>query len=100
MYEQDQSEHGLLSNKNFKRSRNITAVLLFGLGLWQFKRMPMGYCDSGSIFQRLVDKIFTDFESYCYCYLDDIVLATNTFEQHLELLEKIIKRIRSEINDK
>lgn len=80
--------------KSFKRSRQITAFFPFGMGLWQFKRMLMGYSGSGTIFQRLMDKILEELEPYCYCYLDDIVIATDTFEQHLELLEKMITRLR------
>ena len=36
-----------------------------------------------------------ELEPYCFCYLDDIILATG-FEMHLKILEKILIRLRDD----
>ena len=33
-------------------------------------------------------------EPYCFCYLDDIITATEGFGMHLEILERILIRLR------
>ena len=35
-----------------------------------------------------------ELEPYCFCYLDDIILATEDFEMYLKILEKILIRLR------
>lgn len=76
-----------------KKCRNITAFSPFGIGLWQYKRLPMGYSGAGAAFQRLMDAILKEFEPYCYVYLDDIVIITETFAEHLIILEKIVNKL-------
>ena len=75
------------------RSRPITAFTVPGKGHWQYKRMPFGLCNAGASFQRLIDEVIDDLEPSCYAYIDDIVLVSESFEEHLELLEKLLLRI-------
>ena len=49
---------------------------------------------AGATFQRLIDKIIGDLVLYAYAYLNDIVLTTDTFFQHMELLRKLTQRIK------
>ena len=67
-------------------SRPITAFTIPGRGHWQFTRLPMGLSGAGATFQRLLEEIIGELEPYAYNYLDDIVLATETFEEHMQLL--------------
>lgn len=63
-------------------------------GLFEFQRMPFGLCNAPGTFQRLMERIFGDqrFHSLLL-YLDDVVVFSCTFEQHLERLETVLGRL-------
>ncbi|CAB0042111.1 unnamed protein product [Trichogramma brassicae] len=47
-------------------------------------------------FQRLIDALFgPECEPFVFGYLDDIVIVTETFEQHLVWLEKVLERLNA-----
>lgn len=73
-------------------SRPLTAFAVPGRGLWQFKRMPFGLCNSGSTFQRLTDAVIAGLEN-CFGYLDDLVLVSSSWEEHVSLLNRVIERL-------
>lgn len=77
-------------------SKEITAfVVPGGRRFFQFKRMPFGLTGAPATFQRYLDRLIgPEFEPYCYVYLDDIVIATDTFEDHLTNLQLIMARLR------
>ena len=59
------------------------------------KRMPYGLSHAGATFQRLVHKVIgPELEPYAFSYLDDIIIATETYEEHLKWLEHVLKRIK------
>ena len=64
-------------------------------GLFEFNRMPFGLCNAPGTFQRLMDRIFGDksFHSLLL-YLDDIVVFSTSFHQHLERLEMVLSRLQ------
>ena len=64
-------------------------------GLFEFTRMPFGLCNAPATFQRLMTQILADLEwGICFVYLNDILVASQTFEEHLKHLESIFKRLR------
>lgn len=78
-----------------EESKCKTAFSVPSKGTFVFKRMVMGLCDSGSTLCWLIDKILgADFEPYCFPYMDDIVIVTDTFERHIEILGKIADRLK------
>lgn len=75
-------------------SRPKTAFLVRGKGLFQFKRMPFGLCNSAQTMQRLVDSLLgPELEEHVFVYLDDIIIVTSDFEQHIRLLEEVHRRL-------
>lgn len=62
--------------------------------LFEFQRMPFGLCNAPGTFQRLMERIFGDqrFHSLLL-YLDDVVVFSSTFQQHLERLELVLGRL-------
>ena len=59
-------------------------------GLFEFTVMPFGLCNAPSTFQRLMDLVLNGYLwHFCTVYLDDIVIYSETFEQHLSHLEQI-----------
>ena len=76
-------------------SREYTAFTVPGRGLFQFRRMPMGLTNAPATWQRLIDRVLgADLEPYVLVYLDDIVIVSPDFETHLDLLAKVMQRLR------
>lgn len=68
-----------------EESSEATAFTVPGMGLFQFTRMPYGLCNAGATFQRLIDDIIgPELEPYALSYLDDIIIVTETFEEHVK----------------
>ena len=75
-------------------SRPKTAFSISGKGYFAFSRMPFGLCNSGATLCRLVDQVLgCDLEPYVFVYLDDIIIATDSLEQHFCILREIGKRL-------
>ena len=62
-------------------------------GLYEFNRMPFGLCNAPGTFQRLMERILGDqrFQALLL-YLDDVVVFSPSFEQHLQRLELVLSR--------
>ena len=52
-------------------------------GLYKFKRMPFGLHGALATFQRLVNKVLRGCQSFALVYLDDIVIFSATWGEHL-----------------
>ncbi|XP_041935239.1 uncharacterized protein LOC121697664 [Alosa sapidissima] len=66
-------------------------------GLFEFNRMPFGLCNAPGTFQRLMERIFGDQSFHALLlYLDDIVIFSTTFQQHLERLEMVLTRLQQQ----
>ena len=77
-----------------KESREITAFSVPGKGLYHFTRMPYGLTGAPATFQRLLDKLIgPEMEPHAFAYLDDIVVVTPTFEEHLAWLDRVLTKI-------
>ena len=64
-------------------------------GLYEFNRMPFGLCNAPATFQRLMQVVLSGLEwDCCYVYLDDILVASQTFEEHLRHLQLVLDRLR------
>lgn len=64
-----------------------TAVIT-PFGLFLFPRCPFGLINAGQDFQRLMDEIMGDIP-HVFVYLDDILIASSTLEEHLDDLKKV-----------
>lgn len=78
-------------------SRKYTAFRVFGRGLFQFTRLPFGLVNSPATLSRLMDQVlgYGELEPNVFVYLDDIVIASNTFEEHLRSLKEVSRRLRA-----
>jgi len=74
-------------------SRPKTSFMVPGRGLFQFTRLPQGLNSSSAAWQRFIDSVIGyDLQPKCFVYLDDLVLVSRTFKDHLELLETVMSR--------
>ncbi|CAK1580742.1 unnamed protein product [Parnassius mnemosyne] len=74
--------------------KDKTAFYVPGRGMFRFKLMPFGLSNSPATLQRLMDMLFTpEFENKVFCYLDDIVIISETFDEHISLLMKVHEKL-------
>jgi transposase InsO family protein len=78
-----------------KESRHITAFCV-PWNLFQYTRVPMGLAVGAQTLTRLLDMIFHDLKfKFLFNYLDDLLVYSETWEEHLEHLQEVLKRLRS-----
>ncbi|CAC5388074.1 unnamed protein product [Mytilus coruscus] len=64
-------------------------------GTFIFRRLSMGLSSAPSSFQLLMDKILQGLTfKVCLCYLDDILIASETFDQHIDDLNTVFGRLK------
>jgi hypothetical protein len=64
-------------------------------GLYQFNVMPFGLCNAPRTFQRLMNHVLQDFlEKFVAVYLDDIIIYSRTFEQHIDHVGQVFQALR------
>ena len=64
-------------------------------GLYEFLVMPFGLTNSGANFQRLMGHISRGIEyRFALIYIDDVIIFSKSFEDHLVHLEKVFRRLR------
>uniref|UniRef100_A0A1I8B3U1 RNA-directed DNA polymerase n=1 Tax=Meloidogyne hapla TaxID=6305 RepID=A0A1I8B3U1_MELHA len=63
-------------------------------GLHEFLVLPFGLCNAVATFQRFMNKLFEDVvNKFVFIYIDDILIASESWEEHIEHLKIIFKRI-------
>ena len=61
---------------------------------WQFKRLSFGLRNAPSSFQRVMQTILSDFPwRKVIVYIDDVLIMGETFEEHLQLVERVIRTL-------
>ena len=63
-------------------------------GLYEFNVMPFGLCGAPATFQRMMDTVLHGLEQFSAAYLDDIVIYSNTWNEHLQHIQAVFKRLR------
>ena len=64
------------------------------LGLFQFTVMPFGLCGAPATFQRLMDEVLRGAGDYADAYLDDIIIFSDTWSDHMDHLRDVLERLR------
>ena len=73
-----------------------TAFYVPSRGTFHFKSMPFGLTNAPATQQRLVDLLFygPEFEHKVFVYIDDIIIVSPTFEQHISLLARVLEKLK------
>lgn len=53
--------------------------------------MPQGFCNSPNVFQEMVERVLDGLK--VDIYIDDVLIAPETEEEHLDFLEEVINRL-------
>lgn len=76
-----------------EKSKQYTAFST-PMGLYEFNVMPFGLKNSPMTFQRLMEEVGRGYLGrFTEIYLDDIIIHSTTFEEHLTHLTKILDRL-------
>ncbi len=67
-------------------------AIITPFGLFEFLRMPFGLKNSAQSFQRLMDTVLHDLKNV-FVYIDDILIASTSREQHLNDLRNVLQRL-------
>ena len=71
-----------------------TAFTVGPLGFYECNRTPFGLSNAPATFQRLMENCLGDMNMHsCLIYLDDLVVFSRTFDEHIERLEKVFERL-------
>ena len=63
-------------------------------GLFEFLRMPFGLRNAAQTFQRFMDKVLRGLD-FCYDYIDDLLIASSSPEEHLQHLRLVLERLEN-----
>jgi len=72
-----------------------TAFTVGPLGFFEYVKMPFGMSTSPSCYQRLMEECLGSLNmTICVIYLDDLIIFSNSFEEHLERLNTVLNRLK------
>jgi hypothetical protein len=59
-------------------------------GLYEFNVLAQGLKNSPPSFQRIMSSLLLSCKQFCIVYLDDVLIYSNTFQQHLQHLNQVL----------
>lgn len=76
-------------------SRDCTSFSVSTKGTYRYIRMANGLCNAASTLCEVVDGVIgCDLEPLCFQYMDDFVIATDTFED-IKIIESVLQRLNT-----
>ena len=84
---------GFWQVKMAEESRQYTAFTIGSMGMYEFLRMPYGLCNTPATFQCLMQNCLGELNlTYALIYLDDMIVYSETEEEHLVRLRTMLER--------
>ena len=63
-------------------------------GLYEFQVMPFGMMTAPATFQRMMAKVLSGTEQFAGAYLDDVIISSKSFDEHVAHLQAVLDRLR------
>ena len=78
--------------------KQFTAFTAGPLGFYEYNRLPFGLSNAPATYKRLMEEclgdLVTDEDRICQIYLDDILVVSKTFEEHVERQLQVFSHVR------
>ena len=75
--------------------KNRTAFTVGPMGLFEFNRLAFGLSNAPATYQRFMAECLGDLNHrICEIYLDDVIIFSKTFSEHLDRLEQVFQCCR------
>ncbi len=71
----------------------LKTAIITPFGLFEFQRLTFGLRNAGSTFQQLMDRVLAGL-ALAFVYLDDIIIASPSMEQHQRDVEEVFRRLQ------
>ncbi len=62
---------------------------------FQYKRMPFGLRNAPATFQLLMQRVLAGLESFALSYIDDVIIFSLTFQDHITHISAVLARLDS-----
>ena len=63
-------------------------------GMYRYRRLPMGISQSPDIAQEMMERTLRDLQRDLEIYIDDIACFSNTWKDHITLLDRVLTRLQ------
>lgn len=67
-------------------------AIITPFGLFEFPLMSFGLRNAAQTFQRFMDEVLQGLD-FCFCYIDDILIASSSAEEHLFHIDLVLQRL-------
>ena len=75
--------------------RHKSAFSLGPLGFYEWTRMPFGLAAAPASFQQMIETVIGSLNlTECLLYLDDIIVFSRTFSEHVQRLSNVFKKLQ------
>lgn len=61
---------------------------------YEFNVLPFGLCNAPATFQRALNGVLAPYRRFCRVYIDDIVIFSRTFEEHVAHVKVVMAALR------
>ena len=79
-----------------EEAKPLTAFTMGPLGFWECEHMPFGLTNVPATFQRLMESCLGELHlNWCIIYLDDIIVFSQTPEEHVHRLRAVFSKLRA-----
>jgi len=68
-------------------------AIITPFGMFEYPYMSFGLRNAAQTFQRFIDEVLRDLD-FCYAYIDDILVASRSEEEHLQHLQILFNRLQ------
>ncbi|MBW0538810.1 hypothetical protein O181_078525 [Austropuccinia psidii MF-1] len=87
---------GFHQNVVTPRERKHLTIIVH-CGVYEYLRIPFGVKNAPSHFERMMNEIFPEelSEEWLIIYIDDIIVCSKTWEEHMNRLSRVLTKIQS-----
>ena len=72
----------------------LKSAFVTPMGHYQFSVMPFGMVNAPATFVRLMHKVLNGLHDFVQCFIDDIGIYSQSWEEHLQHLRVVFQRLR------